>query len=235
MKKILFASLALIVSGCSSIPSIERHSPTISEKVERIQSYEIGKLQKSYVGDAIIEKAYLKYTVIGVESYKAIKSVQSKDSRFSIAKNREYPIIYEDKEDDSVYIKADFPNMTWGIKIDRDGRLLDEHPYYHNLVWQNHAMVNVGIGSVGEKLFIPSESNKELDPESFKVEIIYLGMDGPNIRAAYREYKDDIARPAFYQDITYNISQSKTIRYKNYKIQVNDATNEYIEYTVIED
>ena len=120
------------------------------------------------------------------------------------------------------------------MKIDLNGILLDEHPYYFNIGgWQNHGLVTVG--DVGEKLFDPVPTSRKYAPESFKSQIIYLGVSGNDIKASYREYKDDIARPAFYQDLSYNLSDGQYIRYKKFRIKVLDATNEQIKYIVLED
>jgi hypothetical protein len=82
-------------------------------------------------------------------------------------------------------------------RINKDGVLLDEHPYYFNLLWQNHFMIHIGY--VGEKLFEPLEESKKYGEDSFKIEILYSGLDGKTFKVTYREYKNDIARSAFYQ------------------------------------
>ena len=66
-------------------------------------------------------------------------------------------------------------------------------------------------------------------------EIIYSGITGQSINLLYREYtSDDIARVAFYQNLTYPMD-AKTIRFKKIKIEVQKISNESIEYIVVED
>lgn len=225
----------LVITGCTSVASVSRHTPKSVDKVEKLQNYQLGKVNQAYVGDPIVEKAYLKYTELESGAYTPVQTIQSTTGFSPLTKGTVHNVLFEDKEDGSFYIDALHPHVNFGIKIDKDGHLLDTHPYYRNFVWTNHGLVKLGLGKVGDKLFKPTKSVKNLDPESFKVEIIYLGLDDKNMKAAYREYKDDIARPAFYQDITYNLEQSNTIRYKNYKIDVIDFTNEYVKFTVLED
>ena len=50
-----------------------------------------------------------------------------------------------------------------------------------------------------------------------------------------REYtSEDLARPAFYQNLVYE-SNKKRIRFKDTIIEIHEATNEKIVYTVISD
>lgn len=66
-------------------------------------------------------------------------------------------------------------------------------------------------------------------------ELIYTGKDKESFHITYREYSpEDLARTAFFQDLTYP-SDAKVIRFKVYKILVDDATSESITFTVEED
>ena len=66
-------------------------------------------------------------------------------------------------------------------------------------------------------------------------ELIYGGTDGKSLTITYREYTaDDLARPAFYQNLVYESKKSR-IRFKETVIEIHEATNEKIVYTVISD
>ena len=144
-------------------------------------------------------------------------------------------MIYVDQQDGSLYLEFCGTNMPRGVRINNNGEILDEHMFYYNLGgWQNHLGSPVGA-SIGEKVFEPLSNTLKAGRGSFKIEIIYSGLDENNLKATYREYKDDIARPAFYQDLMYNLGKSDIIRYKQFKIKVLEATNEVLEYIVIED
>ena len=64
-------------------------------------------------------------------------------------------------------------------------------------------------------------------------EIIYNGKTANNIKMLYREYVDDYARPAFFQDLVYDLGESKTIGFKGLKIEVTKATNSEITFRVL--
>lgn len=67
----------------------------------------------------------------------------------------------------------------------------------------------------------------------YKQEFIYNGRVGNALKFIYREYIDDLARPAFTQDLQYDLSESKTIGFRGLRIDVLSATNTNIEYKII--
>lgn len=67
---------------------------------------------------------------------------------------------------------------------------------------------------------------------STKYELIYNGKSKDTIKLQYREYKNDFARPAFYQELLYDLSESKTIGFRGMSIDILDATNSYIKFVV---
>ena len=76
---------------------------------------------------------------------------------------------------------------------------------------------------------------KEYTDDSFMEELIYTGRSGTTVHISYREYKKDFARPAFFQELRYDIAQSNIIVFKQYKIKIIEATNEYIKFIVLTD
>ncbi len=73
--------------------------------------------------------------------------------------------------------------------------------------------------------------------DSFKYVALYQGKKGNLIKISFREFKDNMARPAFTQNIEYELGKGgKTIiGFKGLRIQVLKATNMNIEYKVIKD
>lgn len=70
--------------------------------------------------------------------------------------------------------------------------------------------------------------------DSFQQTLIYSGKLGNKINIGYREFSNDFARPAFNNDVEYDLSESTIIGYKGARIDIIDATNEYIKYKVIQ-
>ncbi|ELY5817068.1 hypothetical protein SNN51_003983 [Cronobacter turicensis] len=69
--------------------------------------------------------------------------------------------------------------------------------------------------------------------DSFQQTLIYNGRVGSKINIGYREMSANMARPAFNNDVEYDLSESKVIGYKGARIEVIDATNQTIKYKVI--
>jgi hypothetical protein len=52
----------------------------------------------------------------------------------------------------------------------------------------------------------------------------------------YHEYTpDDFAKPAFYQNLTYNLTEGKVIQFRKLQMQVIEANNEEIKLKVLSD
>ena len=69
--------------------------------------------------------------------------------------------------------------------------------------------------------------------EYFKQEFIYNGKIGNGLKFIYREFVDDTARPAFTQDLQYDLTESDIIGFKGLRIKIINATNTKIEYVVL--
>jgi len=84
--------------------------------------------------------------------------------------------------------------------------------------------------------FIDYMSGKTINQtNSVKQEIIYSGFSKGVLRVTYREYINDYARAAFYQDATYDYAppSSTMITFKGAQVEVLDADNTQIKYRVI--
>ncbi len=72
--------------------------------------------------------------------------------------------------------------------------------------------------------------------KGFKLELLYQGVSDNNIRVSYREYQNNMARPAFTQDVKYQLDENgkAIIGFKGARIEVIKATNVELTYKVIE-
>lgn len=73
-----------------------------------------------------------------------------------------------------------------------------------------------------------------LNPDSFQQTLIYSGKIGNKINIGYREFSGNMARPAFNNNVEYDLSESAVIGYKGAKLEIIEATNQFIKYKVIE-
>ena len=58
-------------------------------------------------------------------------------------------------------------------------------------------------------------------------------MSQNTVTLVYREFKDSFARPAFTQELKYDLSQDRVIGYKGARFEVVNAGNTEITYKVI--
>lgn len=68
---------------------------------------------------------------------------------------------------------------------------------------------------------------------SFQQTLIYSGRVGNKINIGYREFPSSLARPAFNNDVEYDLNESKTIGYKGALLEILEATNQLIKYKVL--
>ena len=66
-----------------------------------------------------------------------------------------------------------------------------------------------------------------------KKELIYQGKQGDTLRFRYREYINDIVRPAFDQTVEYNLDTDKIVTFRGMKILVDYADNQEIAYRIV--
>lgn len=69
--------------------------------------------------------------------------------------------------------------------------------------------------------------------DGFKYELLYQGIENGVVRIAYREYTENLARPAYSQNLTYTLESTNTqIRFRDVIAVIHSADNNQIEYTV---
>lgn len=89
-----------------------------------------------------------------------------------------------------------------------------------------HVMVEaIGVRRV-KKSFVADDS--------FQQTLIYSGKVGNKIRLGYREFSSNIARPAYNNDVEYDLNESNTVGYKGSRILVLEATNQIIKYKLLQ-
>jgi hypothetical protein len=101
---------------------------------------------------------------------------------------------------------------------------------YYQMNWFKYKILPSGAK------FIMKEDTKIDTSQGYEnYELIYTGKDKEAIHITYREYSpDDLARTAFFQNLTYP-ADAKVIRFKGFKILVDEATSESITFKVVEE
>ncbi|ARR52031.1 hypothetical protein HY78_00430 [Rhizorhabdus wittichii DC-6] len=99
---------------------------------------------------------------------------------------------------------------------------------------------DIALGAAGGKdRPLPTPLAYRLQPRTikavrFRSELVFLGVAGGILRVGYREYVNELARPAFSTELTYDMSKSgpTTFRYRTVQVTVFEASNNGIRYRV---
>jgi len=80
----------------------------------------------------------------------------------------------------------------------------------------------------------PDGYTQQFDPQpvyyagGFKADITYYGKTGDTIRLQYREF----AHRPFYQDLSYDLAESRLVGFRGLTMEVIEATNTTIRFVV---
>lgn len=72
-----------------------------------------------------------------------------------------------------------------------------------------------------------------LADDTFQQTLIYNGRVGSKINIGYREFSNNTARPAFNNEVEYDLNESTIIGYKGAELEVVEATNQHIKFRLI--
>lgn len=212
MRMLTTVGVSLLCSACATV---KYNGP--NAQVELIDRPPIGQTTVAYVGDNLVEKGmmvaekvlYVKKLIDGVAynippgSYKQIGFDEKSDFYSSIGVTKN-PFSDPFK---ALAIDSSKPNELCVVTV-----------------------FNIKSCYPGEfeKRGVVSEQGL-----SFQQTLIYSGRVGQKINISYREFSDNLARPAFNNDVEYDLSTSALIGYKGAQIEVISADNNTITYRVL--
>ena len=73
----------------------------------------------------------------------------------------------------------------------------------------------------------------KIGAEGFRKELIYSGVAQGTISLEYREFADDMARPAFSQTLRYDLNEGRTIGFRGARFEILEANNISVRYRVL--
>lgn len=72
-----------------------------------------------------------------------------------------------------------------------------------------------------------------LGQTGFRRELVYGGISQGTISISYREFSGDLARPAFTQELKYDLKEGREIGYKGSRFEIIEATNVDVKFRVV--
>jgi hypothetical protein len=98
------------------------------------------------------------------------------------------------------------------------------------------ARLGIGFGAKVVIETMPAEKSASCfmyGIDSFRRELVYSGVSQGTITILYREFSNDTARPAFSQELRYDLKEGNEIGYNGARFNVIKANNISIKYKVI--
>jgi len=77
------------------------------------------------------------------------------------------------------------------------------------------------------------ETRVSIRPDNFQKTLMYSGRVGNRLRISYREFLNDLARPAFQNEAEYDLDESNIISYQGARLEIIRADNNGIVYKVL--
>ncbi|MDX2322571.1 MAG: hypothetical protein QNK26_18460 [Moritella sp.] len=216
MKKLLLVAALTSMVGCSS--SIDYKPET---KVNNYNTPEENLVSTAYVGDYMLDK--------GKQTTNKFLTVEelSDGSHYDI-----YAGSYKKYGQDKMTSYYSIHNGINGGAVIQG--FLADPPKFLSMNEDNDVCVSTvymleatcyTVRAKEEYLVIESDSD-------FKQTLIYNGSVGDKLNISYREFQGGIARGAFTNNVEYDMSRSRLIRYKGAEIEVIDYDNSSIKFKV---
>lgn len=185
--------------------------------VKEVDYPEVNKVITAFVGDNLVQKGTITEENV-LHVYKAI------DGALYDIPAKKYSQVGYDQEQDfylaTGVIRSGIsdPIQALALKKEQDAELCVVTIFGGSACYQ---------GEYERKKQLSEKGN------SFQQTLIYSGRVGEKINIGYREFSNNTARPAFNNDVEYDLSSSNTIGYKGALIEVLKADNSSITYKLI--
>jgi hypothetical protein len=88
---------------------------------------------------------------------------------------------------------------------------------------------------VAQRAFVPTPYLDGISADAIRWELIYSGRSADEVSLSYREYTGGLARPAFYQDLTYDLSTSNRVVFRSIELEIVEASNAGVKFRVLRD
>lgn len=217
----IFVVQLLLIAGCTSLPRSNVGPISIS-----ISDPPINSVNSSQIGDVMLRQG--EYT-----EQEAIHVFQTID----VGAYNIFPGNYL-KTGQNDEVESFMPGGEKPGKVEKKSLLVDN---WSSVIIKKGASQKICVlTSYGTAITTCSDRRDfkyvkvaSLERDSFQQTLIYSGRVGNKINIGYREFSNNLARPAFNNNVEYDLSQSTIIGYKGAQLEVMEATNQYIKYRVI--
>lgn len=217
MKKIILLSSVLGLVGCAT----PKHNYVAVPK--KVNKPPVGATTKAFVGDKLLtqglyvdREALFVPATLKFSGYTLLNGYFLKTGEDN--KGQYFQVVNMIPNGGSVQ-KSAFADPFTSVMLDINNKLCVVSSFNVKACTDNHD-VKITTTSVASD-------------NTFEQTLIYSGKVGNKINVGYREFSSNTARPAFNNNVEYDLSQSKEIGYKGALLEIIDASNKDITYKVI--
>lgn len=243
MKQLFVAITIIFICGCGGGNwvqfkplSVEIKKTDFSVKFEK--SYNINSVMVASVGNPIFQVTEyhpkIRKTETAVPSENISLKLKWRLRSFFIETwaGREYEITGTAFIENVRYYLVKIPGIySWGIFISEDGRPIKSCVYSYDNEMLYYPLENIAFPES-----YTLKPVREIDYIKGKTyELIFSGKNDFSLNFMYREFTaNDMARPAFYQNVTYRATADQ-FQFKDFVIRIHDLTNEKITFKILRD
>lgn len=228
IRRICVAAFILLASCATSRPHFVARQP-VAEQARVITSFKTEIPETKTVGETMIERVYLQIYpgFVATEDFNIPKGSIINTSPPSILKGARWMCMQHISADDyacsSITSNRSIApgKRYYGLAINKSGEvsgIVEE-------IFGDFIKFDRVIGGKLLPIDVPTG-------ESYRQELIYSGLSKDTIKLSYREYKNDMARPVFFQDLTYDLASSQEIAFQDLRIEILYATDSDINFLV---
>lgn len=223
---ILTVFFVTVLAGCATGPLPEAYTSGIKTVVSIPQ---INTQASAEIGQTIISKANV--TKIPAINFTNDASEVVNYPGTTTIRARTIPL-YASDERGKFYrdYLATFSMMGSSIVYDNAGIFVPNEKTKPAVVY--HFALGYKFGKI-PVLGVEDSTFEKWGKDSFKRELVYSGVAQNTISILYREFSDNIARPAFSQELKYDLAQGNIIGFKGARFEVIKATNTELVYKVV--
>lgn len=216
----------IFITGVLSFGLVGCATPTYNYQAtpKHVSKPPIGSVNTAYVGDKMLEQGILvERDVLSIPSNTKINFAYSLSAGYyqkvgQDKKGRYYEAINNISNGGSVQ-KIAIADSFVSIILKPDGQLCVITVFSANNCTNQHSASHTTIGVATDN--------------SFQQTLIYSGKVGNKINIGYREFSSNMARPAFNNDVEYDLNESHQIGYKGALLDIIDANNQNITFRVL--
>lgn len=189
----------------------------------------LGELSTREIGASMYEK----FNIYALDEYHVVLNDIAKGSlkEYDISSEKSFTIPSK-----TIYKELTKTYDGLGLTVCKDGRCLIDKDNIGKFTHSSPEKYN-DLTLLDNPVRYTIVQEQLINQDSFKYQALYQGKIGNKIKISFREFKDDMARAAFTQDIEYELNKegNTVVGFKGLRIEVIKATNLDITYKVIKD